>query len=131
MKEKNELILFLEGIKRKHNLRFDTDLAKFLGISRENLTRILKGRGIPSDEVCVKIALASGEDPLRVIGIARKTAAADQMTGMVWDRLLKTLPVFFYVATGGWSMVKGVTTLVGRLYIMSSTPRARACGVLA
>jgi transcriptional regulator with XRE-family HTH domain len=113
----NDFVVFLEEVKKKHNLRFDSDLAEFLGLSKKNIGRLMQGRGIPSDETCVKIALAIGEDPLRVIGIARKTAAADQMTGMVWDRLLKTLPVFFYVA-GGWSMAKGVTDWIGAIYIM-------------
>lgn len=115
----NDFAAFLIEVKKKNNLRFDADLARFLDLSPPYIYKLLEGRGVPSEETCVKIAIRTGENPLRVLGLARKAATASPMVEAAWDSLLKSLSkqVFFWTISG-WSMVKGVTAAVLHLYIM-------------
>lgn len=125
----NDFVNFLEEVKKKNNLRFDTDLAKLLGISKGNLHRLMKGRGVPSNELCIQIASAVGCEPAYVLALAHKTAAKSPVELSAWDRLVRSLvkteSVFFYVLAGGWSMASGVTAAVSHLYIMSTSRCAR------
>lgn len=79
---------YLEGVKAKIGIKSDRELAFALGVTAGSIYNVTKGTGIPTDDICLKIAEIAGDDPEKVLLIAHKSKASEK-SRPYWDSLLK------------------------------------------
>lgn len=74
---------YLDQLIEQHRFRSDTELARFLGISRQHISRVRK-TGILSDEKCMIIAKELGIDPLELFSYMRAQKSSSEDVRGVW-----------------------------------------------
>lgn len=106
----NELIIYLTELKLKLNTKSNLQFAMKIGVSSAGIDGIMKGRIVPGDELCERIAEISGDRPEVIIALAHKSRAKTDKQKNYWDKILKAvtaatflilfiLPSFVYAST--------------------------------
>ncbi len=83
-----DFAVYLMGVKAKLGIKTNTQLAEKVGIAQTYVTRIVKGGYIPSDEVCLRIAELSGDDPEKVLLLAHRVKASPKSRPH-WESIFK------------------------------------------
>ncbi|HEX9757433.1 MAG TPA: hypothetical protein VGB26_06485 [Nitrospiria bacterium] len=81
---------YLENLQKKLGLTDSENLADRLSIPHETLKGMLRNQWIPNDELCLRIAYLSGDDPALVLAIAHFSTA--KLTSKpFWEKILLKL----------------------------------------
>ncbi|MDA0688758.1 MAG: helix-turn-helix domain-containing protein [Proteobacteria bacterium] len=75
--------VYLDELIRKKRLKNDSELAAYLSVSRQHLSRIRKG-GLLSDSKCYRIAEDLGLNPLELFAYNQAQKADSPETRTVW-----------------------------------------------
>lgn len=81
---------YLETVKKRHNLRSDYALAKFLGISRQAVSKQKHGGGL-DDYTALKVAQALDINPLEIIAARNQERAKSAEEKAAWEKILKSV----------------------------------------
>ncbi len=88
---------YLDELLSKKGLKNDSELAKFLDVSRQHLSRVRKG-SLFSEEKCYLIATELGIDPLELLSYNMYQKAKSEELKTIWlDLHQKTKKVKAYV----------------------------------
>ncbi|MCG8414264.1 MAG: helix-turn-helix domain-containing protein [Pseudomonadales bacterium] len=78
--------IYLDQLIEKKRLNSDTELAKFLQISRQHMSRIRK-EGSMSDEKCMVLAKELDINPLELFALVRAKKSKTKETREIWMQL--------------------------------------------
>ncbi len=84
----SDLVKYLVGVKAKTGIKSDNELARRLKITSAGINTIMRGRVVPSDKTCLRIAELAGDDPEMVLLLANKSRAPEQ-SKPYWDSILR------------------------------------------
>ena len=88
---------YLDQLVEKREFSSDTELARYLGISRQHLSRVRK-TGVMSDEKCLQVARDLDIDPLELFSYMRaQKAHSDEVREIWFDMHRKTKRVKDYI----------------------------------
>lgn len=82
-----DFVKYLEGVKAKMGITSDRQLAMKIGVSPAYFSNIRLGQ-VPHDDICLKIAELTGDNPEYVILLAHKSKA-NEATRPYWDHIFK------------------------------------------
>ncbi len=88
--EMTDFAKYIESVKLRQGMKSDRELALKLGVSTTAMYNVTKGSGIPSDEVCVRVAELVGDDPIKVLLLAHACKASEK-SRPYWDEVIKTV----------------------------------------
>jgi transcriptional regulator with XRE-family HTH domain len=77
---------YLDQVSERQGFRSDSELARFLDISRQHLSRIRQS-GVMSDEKCLIIARVLNIDPLELFALMRARKAKSEDIRVIWLEL--------------------------------------------
>ncbi|NKB33228.1 MAG: helix-turn-helix domain-containing protein [Pseudomonadales bacterium] len=80
--------IYLDQIVKKKGFSSDTELAKFLDISRQHISRIRR-EGAMSDEKCLLVAQVLDINPLELFALVRARKSKTKETREIWMELHK------------------------------------------
>ena len=118
----NELTDYLYALKTRLEIKSINQFSIRLGIPQSTMDVIMKGKLIPGDEICVKIANLSEDRPEFVIALAHKSKAKGEIKNH-WDKIIKaiTAATFLILFTLSSSAIIAKKSLNNpSLYIMSN-----------
>lgn len=120
---------YLDKFARHHGFESDADMAKKLGFSRTNMSKV-RNRGHASDELCLAIADTIGEDPALVM-ISRNAARYTGPVGDAWKRLVagkaRQLATVALLTLPGMQIQDGKIANFGNEY--NSLPMVKITGI--
>lgn len=79
---------YIDELKEKLNFSSDYKVSQFLGIHRQNMTKIRNGEVLRADK-CLLIANALNRDPLEIIATARAQKEKNPELKAIWIKLAK------------------------------------------
>lgn len=86
----NELVAYLNDVKRLTGIKNDRQLSIAIGITTPAMSGIMAGVSVLTDEHCIKVAELTGDDPAKVIALAHKVKASEKACPH-WEKILKAL----------------------------------------
>lgn len=85
-----DFVKYLEGVKAKLGISSDRQFAGQIGVSQSFMSNMMAGWQVPEDDTCIKIAKLAGDNPERIILLARKSKASDT-SRPYWEHIFALL----------------------------------------
>ena len=116
-------IAYLDAVKKAAHLRSDYALAKFLQVKQPTVSSYRRGRSLPDDTVCERIAAALDVPVERLIATMEAERTKDARRRAMWLKMAKAAAVVAFVVVS--THLSPAAALFPPLYIMSNIRKSR------